>query len=330
MQLRALPLVWRDTTTVQVGTDPRWAVALGDLSPSAARALVGLPPGASERAITAALDAEDVPAAETAGVLAHLTAAHLLVPPPTVPSAAAAESRAWAVLDVDGDGAALVARRARSRVRVVGLDRLGATLAQTLAAAGVGTLELADATAVGATDVGFGGFGVRDVGDPREVAAARAVREANPTTRTFAPAGRAPDLVVLVERGLADPCTHLPLRDADVPHLSVVVREASILVGPLVLPRRTACLTCLDLSRTDADPAWPTVAAQLVADPAVTSLVPEAAAATTAAGIAAAQALAHLDGRPCAVHGATLELALPDLLPRAWTWAPPPAGGGGG
>lgn len=35
------------------------------------------------------------------------------------------------------------------------------------------------------------------------------------------------------------------------------------MVGPLVIPGLTSCLSCADLHRTDRDPAWPALAAQL-------------------------------------------------------------------
>ena len=68
------------------------------------------------------------------------------------------------------------------------------------------------------------------------------------------------------------------------------------LVGPLVLPGRTACLRCLDLHLAAADPCWPTVAAALV------GLVGTAGPATVAAtaALAAEQALTALDASAAA------------------------------
>ncbi|MCV7081529.1 cyclodehydratase, partial [Mycolicibacterium insubricum] len=48
-----------------------------------------------------------------------------------------------------------------------------------------------------------------------------------------------------------------------VAHLPVRVRDGRGLVGPLVIPGVTSCLTCSDLHRTDRDAAWPVLAAQL-------------------------------------------------------------------
>ena len=70
-------------------------------------------------------------------------------------------------------------------------------------------------------------------------------------------------VVVLVETDVADPERAPSLVAAGTAHLSVVVREADIVVGPLVVPGDGPCLRCLDLHRTDADPAWPTLAGQL-------------------------------------------------------------------
>jgi len=314
-------VLWQGPTQVRVGLDPRWSVALADLSPSAARALSTLPRGSDdERSLRTAMRRESVPADEETAVLAHLRDAHLLVPARTPDSPDAAT---WGLLAADGDAAAVLARRRSAVVRVCGLGRLGTGLAVTLAAAGVGRLELVDDGPVTRHDIGPSGLALRDVGSPRATAAARAVHDAAPGVRTL-PAGGEVDLVVLVEHHVADPARHRPLVTDAVPHLSVVAREATVLVGPLVRPGRTPCLRCLDLHRTDADPGWPALAAQLAcrAPEGVESVL-----AAVAAPLAAAQALALLDGRTATVEGATLEIALPDAVPRLARWAAHPACG---
>jgi bacteriocin biosynthesis cyclodehydratase domain-containing protein len=82
------------------------------------------------------------------------------------------------------------------------------------------------------------------------------------STRTNASTGRA-DLVVLTDYLVADPRLVRDLHDAKVAHLPVRVRDGTGLVGPLVIPGTTSCLRCADLHRTDRDPAWPALAAQL-------------------------------------------------------------------
>ena len=46
-------------------------------------------------------------------------------------------------------------------------------------------------------------------------------------------------------------------------HLPVVLDEDRVRVGPVVIPGITPCMTCLDLNRTDWDPAWPALLPQL-------------------------------------------------------------------
>ncbi|MCU1431180.1 MAG: UBA/THIF-type binding protein [Actinotalea sp.] len=320
MRLRAgLPVLWRGPTEVQVGTDPRWSVILGDLSPSAATALRTAPPAAHAREIRAAFERERA-GAEVDAVLAHLAGAHLLVPEST--SAAVPDGVAWSVLAVDGDGAHVVSARARSTVRIVGLDRIGSALAAHLAASGVGALELDDSKSVLRQDVGPGGPASRDVGSTRAGAAARLVHDLAPGIRTSSPGHRPVDLVVLVEHGVADPLRHRALLDLDAAHLSVVVREASVVVGPLVVPGRSACLRCVDLHRSDADGGWPAIAAQLAGRADERPV--ETALAAIATGLATAQVLAHLDGRPTSVHDASWEMRLPDVVPRRLGWSPHP------
>ena len=71
------------------------------------------------------------------------------------------------------------------------------------------------------------------------------------------------DLVVLADTLAADPRLVRDLHGAGVPHLPVLVRDGAGVVGPLVIPGLTSCLTCADLHRTERDPAWPALAAQL-------------------------------------------------------------------
>lgn len=49
--------------------------------------------------------------------------------------------------------------------------------------------------------------------------------------------------------------------------LPVLAREGGWLIGPLTVPGLSQCSTCLDLYRSEADPAWPTLATQLLCQP---------------------------------------------------------------
>ena len=107
-----------------------------------------------------------------------------------------------------------------------------------------------------------------------------------------------------------------------VAHITVAVRDGVVVVGPLVPPAGSPCLSCLDLHRTDRDPAWPSLAAQL----ATGSEQPLTCAATTrvtAAAYVADEVLAYLDGLPARTRGASVEVSGPDRFRRR-TWPPHP------
>lgn len=71
------------------------------------------------------------------------------------------------------------------------------------------------------------------------------------------------DLAVVTGGFVLDPELHGLWLRRDTPHLAVVFDDRGVTIGPLVIPGRGACLYCLQLHRTDADPAWPAIASQL-------------------------------------------------------------------
>jgi hypothetical protein len=300
MRLRGgLRVLRRGATEVQVGTDPRWAVRLTDLTASDADLLPDL----------SAVD----PTVVDLLTQAHLTQAD---DHPSLPSGPrAVDAQLWSLLRPFPDGGELVRAREQRVVAVLGLGPTGLGMAVGLAAAGVGTIVLDDATAVRPVDVGPTGYRWTDVGSVRVSVAARLLRDVAPQVSTASV--RPPDVVVLVETDVADPGRAPSLVSAGTTHLSVVVREADTVVGPLVIPGNGPCLRCLDLHRADTDPAWPAFAAQLSS-----SAPPDESAVTAvvASGMGTAAVLAHLDGAGHP-HGTTFEIAAPDAIPRERTWA---------
>ncbi|MGQ0482585.1 MAG: TOMM precursor leader peptide-binding protein [Pseudonocardia sp.] len=185
---------------------------------------------------------------------------------------------------VDGaDADRVAAARAEASVLVSGAGPVTAAVATTIAASGVGRLAVSTSGAVRAADVGA--LGAADSGRPRLAAVVDAVRRVAPDVRceTRAPRGRV-DLVVLTGGWLPSPVS-------DAPHLSTRLVDGLGMVGPLVLPGRSACLRCIDLHHAEHDPHWPTVAADLAGR--VGSASPATTAATAA--LAADQALAAVD-----------------------------------
>jgi bacteriocin biosynthesis cyclodehydratase domain-containing protein len=238
-----------------------------------------------------------------------------------------ADAAAWSVTYPSGDdGWDLLADRAGRTVEIRGGGRTGLILASTLAAAGVGVVRMLDRTPADSCDIAPGAAAPSDVGRPRGQVAEQAIRRV--TGRPMIDPGTAPDLVVLVERSAADALRADPLLAADIPYLSVLIRETSVLIGPLVVPGHGPCLRCLDLHRSDRDRQWPTVLNQLLADAAQAGPREETAVAQLAAGLAALQVLTRLDGRrrPTTV-GATLEVELPDGLVARRPWPAHPSCG---
>lgn len=114
-----------------------------------------------------------------------------------------------------------------------------------------------------------------------------------------------------------------PLMATGTPHLWAHVRDGRAVVGPLVVPGRSACLRCQDLHRTDSDPAWPRLAMAWEAQPTPPGL--DLVGRLTGI-VAARQALAWLAGRPVACWGGTLE-EQPDGSLLRTDWPPHPGCG---
>jgi bacteriocin biosynthesis cyclodehydratase domain-containing protein len=184
---------------------------------------------------------------------------------------------------------------------------------------GIGTVHTDTGGVVNGGDLGTG-YTDADRGGERLAATQAAVRRLLPGAVTRAPPMRSrPDLVVLADE-TPDPTIAEQLRTNGVAHLAARLRDGVGIVGPLVYPGRTACMSCLDLTRGDLDPRWPAVAAQLagragVADPA---------AATATVGLAVAQAIAAIEERHPVAPSTTLELDVEtgELHRRFWSAHP--------
>jgi hypothetical protein len=312
---------------VQLGTDPRWALRLAGLDRAevawlrdlAARRHAAPATVAARHGVAAGRRDEIAAVLGRGGFLQRVGGATVGDRTTAGPDPGAADAPVLGALLPDGSGRAVVAARGRRTVAVTGLGRLGAAVALHLATAGVGALVVADRSPVQVTDLGLGAYDAEHVGRPRAEALRERLGRAAPKARVLDDG--TPDVAVLVESRAAAPARYALLVAQAVAHLPVVVREADVAVGPFVLPGVTACARCADLHRSDADPAWPALAAQLrelVEAPQETTL------AAAAAALAAAQVLAHLDGLRPAAAGALIEVALPEAVPRAVVLGPHP------
>jgi bacteriocin biosynthesis cyclodehydratase domain-containing protein len=310
-----LETVWRNRDTVQIGIDPRRAIALTGMR--GAGDLLRLLDGSRDRRqVLAAAGDLGMDAATADRVLTLLAVAGALDDLPAggygaVPAGARARlapelaTASLAHGDADG-GARTLARRQAACVRVHGASRAGLWIAGMLTAAGVGLV------------VATGVAGPAAAG-PAAAGPVRTGTAPGPRSRPR----RRPDLVILADT----PRRELPaaLVRRAVPHLAAAASEAIGVVGPLVLPGRSACLRCLDLTRAEHDPAWPLILAQLAGLTATDPPACDTVLATMVAAQAAAQALAFVgQGAAAAVTNGTLELVLPGWQWRRRTWQPHP------
>jgi hypothetical protein len=329
--------VWRDGDTLQIGIDPRRGVVVRGAAPAAT--LVALLDGSrDEQAVRAAARAEGIAdevadrlitVLVAAGVLDDFPAQALRVVPDAVRARLAPELATTSLAHGDGDGGARsLARRSGAYVRIHGAGRVGAGIATLLASSGVGHVACLDTTMAFPADLLPSGLSVADVGEPRSAGVARAIGRTAPEVRTSDNARKLPDVAVLT--GQHGPELAARLMEQRVPHLTATAGEAIGVVGPLVIPGRSACLRCLDLARTERDPAWPLIAAQLIGRHPVTPAC-DCVLATSVAAQASAQLLAFVDrgGRAAAVTNGTLEMVLPDWRWRRRTWRPHPRCGCG-
>jgi bacteriocin biosynthesis cyclodehydratase domain-containing protein len=311
--------VWRDRDTVQIGIDPRRAVALTGMGRAAL--VLGLLDGSRDRnQVIVAAREQGIPDQVTDRIMTLLAAGGALDDFPAAAMRAlsqdqrrrlGAELAAAALARGHSDaGAAALVRRDAAHIQIYGPGRLANTLADILTTSGAGQVAICDVVQA------------KTAGPAQAAGTARSAGAAQPGAAQVGPRGRRPRVVQLPLPDLAILVGYqrleLPARlmRTRVPHLAVTAEEAIGVVGPLVRPGQTACLRCLDLTRAGLDPAWPLILAQLVGR----TTDPPACDATLAAAVAAqaaAQALAFIDraaaGGPA--ENGTLELVLP-----GWQW----------
>jgi bacteriocin biosynthesis cyclodehydratase domain-containing protein len=285
--------LWRDHDTVQIGVDPRRAVAISGMR-EAADVIRLLDGSRSRDQIVADASRAGVPAAVTERVIMLLAAAGAIIDfpadalrslPPELRRHLAPVLAAASLSSQDADGGAqLLARRSAATVHICGRGQIADRIADLLTRSGV------------AASISGRGLGH----------------------------GSTPDLTVLV--GYKQPEQVAELHRQRLSHLPVYIGEAIGVVGPLVQPGRTACLRCLDLARADRDPAWPLILAQLPAS-RMDASAGDPVLATAVAAQVAGQALAFAERSQLAAATAngTLELALPAWQWRRRTWQPHPA-----
>ncbi|MFF5535683.1 TOMM precursor leader peptide-binding protein [Streptomyces cinerochromogenes] len=339
----ALRRGWRDRNTVQFGMTPAHAVTLSPVDPTTGSLLDLLDGTRGLPLLREEGRRADVPARRVDALVQRLARAGLVDDARGGGPAADALREKTDVLDrlrpdlaslslvtpePGGAPARLAARRAL-RVRVRGAGRVGALLASVLSGAGVGEVDVRDVGRVEPWDLAPGGLPADSLGDRRDAAARAAVRRAapdRPPRHAHSPGSGAADpglsLVIFAPRDdvavhAPDPVTAEPLMAAGTPHLYAGVVEGTGVVGPLVLPGESGCAGCLHRDRTDRDPDWPRLVTQWRSGRARRVGACDLTLSTAVAGLAAAHALAFLDGESPSSAGARWEVSLPGLTWRS-------------
>lgn len=335
----ALRRGWRDLNTIQFGVAPAHALVLGPVDTATGSFLqlldgtrglpllreegkrMGLPDDHVDKLVRRLSSAGLLDDATGGGAAADALRARTSAMDRLRPDLACLS----VVTREPGDGMRKLAARRAMRVQVRGAGRVGAVVASVLSGAGVGQVDVIEGGVVEPWDVAPGGLPAEAVGDRRDMAARRIVRQSAPDRPprrgrkgAGAPGEGEPglSLVIIAPRdGLdvhaPDPLTAEPLVTSGTPHLYAGVIEGTGVVGPLVLPGTTACANCLALDRADRDPTWPRMLAQWRSGRARHVHACDLALSTTVAGLAAAHALAFLDGAAPAGAGVRWEASVP-------------------
>ncbi|WP_018351459.1 hypothetical protein [Longispora albida] len=307
--------LWRDTGTVQLGSDPARAHVLTLDEPGVARLLELFDGNHTLTDLRRAARRHSLPEHSADRLLDAVRETGLLrdgkaLLPAELDKRAARSLHPEALaLALRADPGTTLARRRRATVRILGEDRLAVPIAAALAMAGTGQVSTQLTGRVRRSDATVGGLLTSDHGRPRAAAAADAIRRAAGET---SPTRNSGTTLFVLAGHTGQPATLITLAASRrrAPVLPLSIRDGHVLVGPLVRPGSGGpCLRCLDLHRAAADPAWPALAAQL-ATSGTPSEACETALAMLASGYAAAQALAEIDG------------AQPETLGRTVTWSP--------
>ncbi|MDV7222301.1 TOMM precursor leader peptide-binding protein [Streptomyces prunicolor] len=335
----ALRRGWRDLHTVQFGMTPAHAMTLGPMDKATGSFLDLLNGTRGLPLLREEGHRMDLPEGQVDQLVERLTHAGLLDDARGGGPAADALRAKKDVLDrlrpdlaslslitgEPGESMGRLAARRELRVQVRGAGRVGAVLAALLSGAGVGEVDVRDGGHTEPWDVAPGGLPAEAVGERRDEAARRAVRRAapdRPPRRTSQATSEESEpgfsLVILAPRDdvavhAPDPAAATGLIVSGTPHLYAGVVEGTGVVGPLVLPGETSCAGCLHHARTDRDPTWPRLVAQWRSGRQPQVRPCDLTLATTVAGLAAAHALAFLDGQSPSSAGARWEVSLPGL-----------------
>ncbi|MBA6433133.1 ThiF family adenylyltransferase [Streptomyces sp. GMR22] len=183
----ALRRGWRSRDTVQFGVARAHAVVMGPVDTATGSFLELLDGTRGLPLLRQEARAIGLPEGRADALVDRLAAAGLLDEPRDGGEPAAALDRlrpdagALSVLHPEpGAAARLLAARRAMRVQVRGAGRVGAAVAAALSGSGIGRVDVVDGGCVEPWDVAPGGLSAEQIGERRDLAARRVVRQAAP------------------------------------------------------------------------------------------------------------------------------------------------------
>jgi hypothetical protein len=330
-----LVVVERDPSSIQVGAEVGHRILIRDAPPGTGPLLTSLTgQHPVERVVGRIVEQFGGVSADYFSLLERLRRRGFLVAgeeqPATVQAPLASESVAL-TMNAPSAGEAM-RRRLDAVVVVVGSGRVATTVSALLIGSGVGhlcpqptrSLRPSDLTPAGLSREDLPGSGRMLVSDPhasprpedRDALAAMILRIA-PHALLRTVGGRLPPTVAVLATDGPPPLELVrQLVHDGVPHLLATSGELRGVVGPFVLPGRTSCGHCHDLSRVDLDPGWPRVRLAL----ARRVSVPPVVLTSAVAALAASEVLEFVDGGlPASIDG-TFDLEAGNVVPRRRSW----------
>ncbi|MGW7515741.1 ThiF family adenylyltransferase [Streptomyces sp. NPDC054796] len=332
----ALRRAWCDRQTVRYGVAPAHAVLLGPVDDATAAFMELMNGTRSLEQLRAAAPSFGLPEETADRLTERLSAVGVLddamadrTASAEVPDRLRPDLASLSVVHREpGGGLRRLAARRDASVLVRGTGRVGAIVAATLSAAGVGQVDAVDGGRVEPWDAAPGGLPAEAVGERRDTATRKAVNAARPWQSR---SRGGVSLVVMTPRDGLDAYAPDPLASegflaTGTPHLYGGVLEGMGVVGPLVLPGASPCAECLTRNGAEREPGWPLVVGQWRTGGRRRSGVPacDMALATMVAGATASYALSFLDGDGGCGAGYRLRFTLPHLVPETEHLAPHP------
>ncbi|WP_124055224.1 hypothetical protein [Arcanobacterium ihumii] len=275
-----LGIYWWSPKAAQIGLDPRLGVTLTNLTEKEMGFVDALTISHTDLDIKALANSKNISEDRVKEILFQLDEAGLL----DHDRPYLADGDAWWRLRHR-----LPDHRQIAHIAIPKLDALGFAIALDLVAGGIGSISSEDVQLIG--DYDYRRARSDFFGLPRIQALTTLAREVNPHVQLKPTSS--PDLVVMTSSHCIDPIAVGNHLSKGIPVLQAWIEEVDVHIGPLSVPHRSPCGTCVYLERLDDDARWVYFAPQAYSGRPV---LPELTSFQLGAGFAVREALNFIDG----------------------------------